>query len=110
MRGIEGYRGVLAGGYAPMPLIPMGIASWRKDAHTPNTHGHPMSAGTSIEPAPSAARHLPARAAPQHGAGQAVRMRIVSVLMIGSRMISVLTTRRGGREGRRPPGQVPRKV
>ena len=30
-------------------------------------------------------------------------MRIVSVLMIGSRMISVLTTRRGGREGGRDP-------
>jgi|GEM_PF-5775179 len=41
-------------------------------------------------------------AALQHGAGQAVRMRIVSVL----------TTRRGGRGGvgQRPPGQGPRKV
>jgi hypothetical protein len=60
MRGIEGYRGVLAGGYAPMPLIPMGIADRRKDAHTLNTLGHPMSAGTSIEQGPALRATLPA--------------------------------------------------
>ena len=100
--GIEGYRGVLAGGYAPMPLIPMGIASWRKDAHTPNTHGHLMSARTRIMARTSAARHP---------AGPVLRCSMASVRSVSVRIVSVLTTRRGGEGGRRrPPGQGPRRV
>ncbi len=74
-----------------------GVAVGAKDRH--HCHG-PRGQRCASPCRPSAA--------PQHGAGQAVRMRIVSVLMIGSRMISVLTTRWG--VGRRPPGQGPRKV
>jgi hypothetical protein len=83
MRGIEGYRGVLAGGYAPMPLIPLTIAGRRKDAHTPNTHGHPMLAGARIEPGPALRSRCRPGADDQAGGG-------------------------GARQ--RPPGQGPRKV
>ncbi len=69
MRGIEGYRGVLAGGYAPIPLIPMGIADRRKAAYAPNTHGHRKSAGTSIEQGPALRSRCRPCAALQHGAG-----------------------------------------
>jgi hypothetical protein len=80
-RGIEGYRGVLAEGYAPIPLIPMGIASRRKDAHTTNTHGHLMSKGTR-------APRFERQARPD---GPVLRCSMVRVLTVSIEIVSVLT-------------------
>jgi hypothetical protein len=101
MRGIEGYRGVLAGGYAPMPLIPLTIAGRRKDAHTPNTLGHPMSAGTSIEQGPALRSRCRPGAALQHGQRPERQS--------ADRQHTDDQAGRGGAR-QRPPGQGPRKV
>ncbi len=83
----------MAEGYAPIPLIPMGISSRRKDAHAPNTPGHLMSKGTR---APRFERQA-------HPAGPVLRCSMISVLMVGIEMVSVLTF------SVRPGGGVPHR-